>query len=470
VCDPDFTILESNRAADIILGKGESLKHQKCFDALRRRNEKCLSCPLTTTLESGKILPYIYYDRTLNEYFEERLFPITDEENNLSHFVLTCRNISETRAIENQNSQMKKLSALGKISSGVAHDFNNILTVINGRISIMKKKSNDPDILKNLQILEKAASDGAEKIRGIQDFARHKNDEKKALINLKKLIMQTLEITEPKWRNEAIKSGILIEPILNLDKNIFIKGIESELRNGFANIIFNAIDAMPDGGLIKILSKTKHNFAVISFQDTGIGMTEEVQEKIFDPFYTTKGEKGTGMGMSEVYGIIKRHNGLIDIESIVGIGTKITFKLPLENLTSQKDSAQPYKNHSQISLLSVSTNEFYQNLIQKISSNFDIDLLLCNEYEQAEKKLYQQRPGILITNLAPPMMKGLKLAQAAKKIKRNTITVLLPEIMIPPEEMNIYSRSFDYVINPPQTMDKIKLHMTKIVNSLKEEQ
>lgn len=141
LCDTNYSILDSNRAADIILGKGEHLADKKCFTILKGRVLPCHDCPLKTTLESGKILTYSYYDKNLNEYFEERIFPVQNQKTSPDKFILICRNITESKKIENQSLQIKKLSALGKISSGVAHDFNNILTILNGRISLMEKQN-----------------------------------------------------------------------------------------------------------------------------------------------------------------------------------------------------------------------------------------------------------------------------------------------------------------------------------------
>ncbi len=469
LCDLDHTILASNRAADIILGKGEKVRGYKCFDVLKKRNSSCDDCPLAATLESGKILPYSYYDKDLNEYFEERLFPVTNNGGKPEFYIATCRNISATKAIENKSSQVKRLSALGRISSGVAHDFNNILTIISGRINMLQKYAGNDDMQRHIHLIKKAIYDGSEKIRGIQDFAKHKSDEKKVTINLRELLLEVKDITEPKWKIETLNQGIIIEPILTLDTNIFIKGIKSDLRNCFANIIFNAIDAMPDGGLIKISSRGHNNFAHIIFRDTGIGMTDEVKEKIFDPFFTTKGESGTGMGMSEVYGIIKRHNGFISVDSTIGVGTTITIKMPALELTGHQSSVDVSNNFSEIAVISISENEVQQELIQNICSDYEVNLKLYKNYDKAFESFRKIRPRIFITNLKSPEMKGLKIAQQVKQHKRNTITVLIPEIILSQDEHNLFCRTFDHIISPPLTRDKINIYIKKIIHTVRDD-
>ena len=467
LCNTNYEIIESNRAADIILGKGEKLAGKQCYQVLKNKKYRCPTCPFQNTLDSGKIFSYSFHDKKINEYFEERLFPVIHGTKSVKSFVLICRNISEARANENKSLQIKKLSALGEISSGVAHDFNNILTVVNGRINMLKRQTQDKKILKSLDVMLKATGDGAEKIRGIQEFARPKNDELKTLIDSKKLIEEIVEITEPKWKNETINNGIIIEIILSLERDLFIKGENSDLRNGFANIIFNAIDAMPDGGVLRITTYHKNNFAYFTFKDSGIGMTEDIQEKIFDPFFTTKGKKGTGIGMSEVYGLIKRHNGLIDIKSSIGIGTEIVIKLPIAEMHPSKSTMEDNKKYGIITILSVSSNDFNHELLQNICTDFNVILTLCHDYNEALKIFKTRKPSILVTDLGGIKMMGLQLAQKIKKMKQTTLTVLIPEFIIPSDEQKVYVRAFNIIVNPPQTMDKVKLAISHVINKVK---
>lgn len=468
LCTMDFTIAASNRAADIILGKGERLSGKKCYSVLKNRLLPCHDCPLQTILDSGKILPVSYFDKFLNEYFEERLFPDPGDDGKPEKFVLICRNISESKIIENKSLQVKKLSALGKISSGVAHDFNNILTILSGRINLIEKQKVPSSVQQNLDLMKKAISDGAEKIRAIQDFGRHKIDEKLSKINVSELVEDVLTITEPKWKNIPWEKGIIIEPVLELQENLIIRGIRSELRNGLANIIFNAVDAMPDGGLLKIKTKFVNNFVVLTIEDTGIGMTDEVIEKIFDPFYTTKGDKGTGMGMSEVYGLVKRHNGFINIDSQVGLWTRVVLGFPAVNNPQKGEKSKISNSFNQISLMSVSSNDVLQDFIQTICSNYEVSLYLENDYDRAYETFLQTRPSILITDLNNPSMTGFQLAQKVKLLKNNTVTLLISEMIISPDDMFVYTRTFDHILNPPLRMDKVKLKISQILNSNKE--
>jgi len=155
VCDGDYSITLSNEPANIVLGKGEKLIGEKCYRLLRQSGSPCVDCPLQDTINSGTIIPLVKFDNRFNEYFEERCFPILSSEDTIKSFILYVKNITKSRELEEKSSQMKKLSALGQISSGVAHDFNNVLTVVLGRVQLMKKLSSDPHMLKSPDMISK---------------------------------------------------------------------------------------------------------------------------------------------------------------------------------------------------------------------------------------------------------------------------------------------------------------------------
>jgi len=482
LCDFNYNIIESNRAADFILNQGEKISNKKCYKLLRGQKKTCPDCPLKATIQSGKIIPHSYFDRRFDEYFEERIYPVVAKQDiNPESFVLMCRNVTDIKSHENKSAQLKKLSALGKISSGVAHDFNNMLTIVLGRIQSMRKHIDNPKVLRDLEMMEKSAFDGAEKVKKIQDFARHDKDELKTLIDLYKLINEVVELSEPKWEKDAESKGILIKPILNLEENLYINGNPSDLRNAFANIIFNAVDAMPDGGLIKISSYSDNQFVFVNFEDTGMGMTEEIMDKIFDPFFTTKGAKGTGMGMSEVYGIIKRHEGTINITSSIGLGTTMKIKIPKRKIkyipASDEENVviadsnvienKSLKEHTPIKILIISEKGYDLTLIQELLSDLGYNVTTCNSYKNSINLFRKERFNIVFSDLGEPTMKGMATAQIIRNIKRNTITVLLSGLSLSQKEVHVFERSFNFTITKPFTKDKIKFIMQEINNLLK---
>ena len=207
LCDKDFNIIYSNKPADIVLGQGKSLVGNTCFSKFRGKDEKCADCPLEPTILDGNVIPLESYDERFDEYFEERTYPILSEDGEIEGFVLMSRNMTKSKEIDEKYTQSKKLAALGQISSGVAHDFNNVLTGVLGRVQILKRQTNDKRILKNLSMIELAAQDGSATVKRMQDFARLRTDEKFILIDVKEIIEEVLALTRPKWRYNAEMQG-----------------------------------------------------------------------------------------------------------------------------------------------------------------------------------------------------------------------------------------------------------------------
>ncbi|MEE8383283.1 MAG: PAS domain S-box protein, partial [Thermodesulfobacteriota bacterium] len=255
--------------------------------------------------------------------------------------------ITERKKMEQQLLQSEKLKSLGELSGGVAHDFNNVLAAILGRVQLLKMQIKAPlgkqekrksmlELKKGLEIIEKASLDGAETVRRIQEFSRRRTDDKDfTQVDINELIDNALEFTRVRWKNDAESKGIKIRIRKELSPLNFTLGSSSELREVFTNLINNAIDAMPQGGEIKINSLMNDNNIVIKIGDTGDGIPKDIKDRVFDPFFTTKGVQSTGLGLSVSYGIINRHRGTTTLDSVEGEGTTFTIKFPITKKTGE---------------------------------------------------------------------------------------------------------------------------------------
>jgi signal transduction histidine kinase/ActR/RegA family two-component response regulator len=240
----------------------------------------------------------------------------------LSHY------ISEQERIREQYAQIEKLSALGELASGVAHDFNNTLAGILGRAQLLMRTQDPEKIRQGLEVIARAAEDGASTVKRIQNFARQRRDHDFEPVSVDQLLLDVREITRPRWKDSAAAAGIHITLDLRLRSNATVLGDGSELREVLVNMVFNAVDAMPRGGRLTLTSDEEEGMVVLSVRDTGAGMSPEVCAKVFDPFFTTKGKAGMGLGLSVSYGIVRRHEGSVEVESEVGAGTTFRIRLP----------------------------------------------------------------------------------------------------------------------------------------------
>jgi len=228
----------------------------------------------------------------------------------------------------------EKLRALGQMSAGIAHDLNNMLAAVLGQVELLKFRVRDPDVREGLDILERATMDGAQVVRRLQDFARQRVQSALGQVDLTQVIQEAVDLTRPRWEDEPQRRGAAIRVETKFAPNLQVLGHPAELREVLTNLIFNAVDAMPMGGILTVCARSVAErdkrgvpWVECSLMDTGIGMSEDVRRRIFDPFFTTKGVRGTGLGLSVVYGIMERHGGRVMVQSTPGAGTTLTLRL-----------------------------------------------------------------------------------------------------------------------------------------------
>jgi signal transduction histidine kinase len=230
--------------------------------------------------------------------------------------------------------QSEKLRTLGEMTSGVVHDFNNLLATILGRTQILLQKIEGIDIpiketcLKSLKAMEKAALDGSHLLNQISQFGKSKAELNLEPVLLNEVVADSLELTRPRWKNQSELEGIKIEVRTELNSASPISGDPAQLREVLMNLIINAIDALPKGGELFIQTGEAEEKVWLKIKDTGTGISPEIKDKIFDPFFTTKGKKGTGLGLPICLSIIRRLQGEIKADSQAGQGSTFTLVFP----------------------------------------------------------------------------------------------------------------------------------------------
>jgi PAS domain S-box-containing protein len=237
------------------------------------------------------------------------------------------RDVTEERHERDHAMRSDKLRALGQLAWGVGHNFNNSLTVVLGYTQLVLKKVDDPVIERHLRTVENAALDAAKLVQRIQDFARQSKVEQSGPVDLNQTIRDALDVTRLRWRDDAGAAGIAYDIIFRPKEGVITLGDQSALRAVCVSIIINALDAMPGGGRLVISTAVENGKVLVTFADTGSGMTEETRRRIFEPFYTTKGAKGHGLGLALTYGIIERHGGDIEVTSKPGAGAMFVIRL-----------------------------------------------------------------------------------------------------------------------------------------------
>ena len=333
--------------------------------------------------------------------------------------------IEEQNRIREQFSQIEKMSALGELASGVAHDFNNTLAGILGRAQLLLDAKDPKKLESGLNIIIKTAKDGAKTVKRIQDFARQRRDHGFQLVDVRQLLFDAGEITRPRWKNRAEAANIHISLEIRCPAALMIMGDESEMREVLVNLVFNAVDAMPHGGTLAMSAREENESIEISVSDTGIGMTEETRLRVFDPFFTTKDKLGMGLGLAVSYGIIRRHEGTVDVESQSGAGTTFRIRLPISKCKMTSDSEcnllpapPPPVKSAATRILVVDDEEYVRDLLRDILEKEGCEAVVAEGGHQALSLFDSGKFDAVFTDIGMPDMNGWEFSRALRQRDR----------------------------------------------------
>ncbi|MCC7367479.1 MAG: PAS domain S-box protein [Chloroflexi bacterium] len=270
--------------------------------------------------------------------------PLRDDQGAVTGAVWIGRDITDERRRRAREAQGDKLRALGQMASGVAHDLNQYLGLVAGYgdLSARSLDVTPPDLAgarEAIDVVVRAAMDGSDTVKRLLTFARPTPDGPADVVDVGSLLREVAALTAPRLRDETQQTRRPITMTVEVNGDTLITGWASALREALTNLIFNAIDAMPAGGTIRLEAAPSPEGVAITVSDSGVGIPESALQHVFEPFFTTKGERGTGLGLAIVYGIVERHGGSLTIASPPGHGTTVTVTLPAA--TGQKPPPLP---------------------------------------------------------------------------------------------------------------------------------
>src|SRR6266851_2498181 len=241
--------------------------------------------------------------------------------------------VDDLKSTQAQLVRGETLRAMGQLSSGMAHHLNNLFAVILGRVELMKGKVQEAGVRRSLEIIQRTAQDGAEVVRRVQRFSRVQPVSDVA-VDLNQLVKEVVEVTRPRWHDEAQLRGSRVEVTVEAGIIAAAAGEPAPLREVLMNLLLNAADAITQGGRITVKTWAKDDRVYCSVTDTGAGMPEEVRRRALEPFFTTKGPKATGLGLSVAYGTVQRYGGTLTVESTEGQGTTVEVSLPTASVAA----------------------------------------------------------------------------------------------------------------------------------------
>ncbi len=379
-----------------------------------------------------------------------------------AHEVEAQRALDELRRTQEQLVRAEKLRALGDMASGVAHDFNNVLAVILGRVQLLQRKVEDSTFRRWLAIVEQAALDGAQTVRQIQEFTRVRRDQPTQTVDLNQAARDAVEATRARWRDESHARGVEILLALELGAVPPVDGQPLELREVVTNLMLNAVDALPRGGQIRIVTREHAGRVEMSVADTGMGMSDAVRRRIFEPFFSTKGPRGTGLGLAMVYGIVSRHGGEVLVNTTEGVGSTFTIRLPVGRLPPSDVARASALGPASARVLLIDDEPFVRETLEEILRLQQHDVVVADDGISGLARFREGAFDLVMTDLAMPGMSGWQVAQAVKAARPQVPVVLVTGWGVEVQADDLKKHGVDRVLTKPFRFDDVRDVLTGV--------
>jgi signal transduction histidine kinase len=378
------------------------------------------------------------------------------------------RALADLKNSQLQVVQQERLAALGTMAGGIAHDFNNSLSVIMGFGELLlhevEQGLTGENALVSITTILTAAGDASRIVHRLREFYRPEEAEDHRLpVDLNALVRDAIALTQPRWQTDATADGRMIKIVEDRGEITQVEGDPAELREVLTNLIFNAVDALPQGGTITLSTRSEGEGIALSVTDSGTGMSEEVRRRCLEPFFTTKGKHGTGLGLSMVYGIIHRHGGTIEIESEQGKGTTFTLRLPMTSAASEA-AADPKTWATIPSRVLVVDDQ--PILCQLVCEHLRADLHTVETALSGSEALEKFRCGhfdLVISDHVMAEMTGEQLAVAIKEINPHVPVIILTGYPKTFSAATVPSKAVDLVLGKPLSRAALRRALSKVM-------
>jgi len=355
--------------------------------------------------------------------------------------------------------QQERLRAIGQMASGIAHDINNAISPASLYAEALLEHSttlSERD-REHLETIRQAIDDVAQTVGRLREFYRPRDTlPLHHRVNIKQLIQQVIDLTRARWSDIPQERGVVI----NLETDIaadlpVVTGAETEIRDALTNLIFNAVDAMPDGGSLSLRARLANQSVCIEVRDSGTGMNEETRRRCLEPFFTTKGLRGTGLGLATVYGMVQRHGGELEIDSEIGEGTAVRLFIPLHapEAASAEQPAAALRPAPGLRILLVDDDPLLLNSLQDVLTSDGHHVTIASGGKEGIATLQaaaerSESFSVIISDLGMPHIDGRKVASAAHRAAPKTPVILLTgwgqrlidEDEIPPHVSHVLSK------------------------------
>ena len=383
--------------------------------------------------------------------------------------VLMIRDVTQEREVQGRMEQQDRLAAVGQLAAGIAHDFNNLLTTVIGYAQLLEIAEDLSDLAKErIRTIGTQGHRAVQLIQQILDFSRKSNVQRKPL-GLTSFLKETIKLLE-----RILPESI--EIITEFDQGDFmVEANVTQLQQVFTNLVVNARDAMDGTGELRIVLTSLElgpedtsslpdmapgSWVIWKISDNGTGMPKQVAERIFEPFFTTKERgKGTGLGLAQVYGIVKQHSGEVRVESDEGVGTTFTVLLPQivgTDIDTQAD-AFVITSGKQETVLVVEDEEEVLELTKSLLEHLNYKVIAVSEGQKALEacKKYLDEIDLVLSDIVMPGLGGIDLARLLKAAGLDIPVVLMTGYVVDQDEGEKIPENVFAVLNKPLDLDTV---------------
>jgi PAS domain S-box-containing protein len=457
ICDTEGNVLFLNKVFEELSGHKPDEFIGKSFAPLFEGEDLEKAKDLYLRTLNGESPQQEVRFKVTGKLCEYKNFPLRGETGEIIGVLGTARDITERKQMEEALLQSEKLKSIGTITTGIAHEFNNILAIISGNVQLMEEIYKDhTELRKALSTIKMATADGTEISRKMLRFTKaRKITTEFVSCDIRDLIRQSIDFTMPRWKSMAQSKGINYHiDTKNINEVPLILCNPAELREIIINIINNAIDAMPDGGRLSFGTWSKENTIFMNISDTGEGMSYEVKKRIFDPFFTTKLAIGTGLGMSITYGIITGHGGKIDVESEEGKGTTFTLQFPV-TATVKSDILKGFPEQKQeikynnLRILVVDDEKEVCNMLERCLSSNGYYVKTVNSGAEALELARKEVFHLVLCDMVMPNVNGYDVIKALNELKKKPKIGMITGWGEKLKPINKSGLSVDFILKKP---------------------
>jgi PAS domain S-box-containing protein len=382
--------------------------------------------------------------------------------------------LEDLKSKERQIIHQERLSALGEMAGGIAHDFNNALQPVllaAGMLAEDEELRGDPDAVREYVdgILQSARA-AAETVRRLVRFYRPAEQASMTPIDLSTLVQDTISLTKPKWREESQSRGITVSILTDLEENVRVEGYHAELRELVVNLLFNAVEAMEESGTVQIRTSRQEGRATLEIEDSGKGMTEYERSRCLEPFYTTKIQRGHGLGLSIVHSIVKRHFGELAVESEVGRGTRfrVAFPAPMSVIVEDEEAGPTESRATEVlhaRILLVDDEKMLLDLLTHTLERKGATVFAAESGHTALRIAEEEPIDLLITDQAMPGMSGMELAEILHQRNPDLPVIMLTGFGEFMKKQGGLSGEIDLLLSKPVSINDL----TEAIHSLRPE-